>query len=65
MPVIDYVDRMPSEFSICFGKAAIARDVKLVTTKGFQQWAKNHSSLDDGDLDDLDDWHDLPITVTD
>ncbi len=45
VPVIDYVDRMPSEFSICFGKAAIARDVKLVTTKGFQQWAKNHSSL--------------------
>ena len=45
VPVIDYVDRFPPEFSICFGKAAIARDVKLVTTKGFQQWAKNHSSL--------------------
>lgn len=44
--VIDYVDRFPArEFSICFGKAAIAKDVKLVTTKGFQQWAKTHSSL--------------------
>lgn len=45
VPVIDYVDRLPSEFSICFGKAAVARDVKLVTTKGFQNWARANSSL--------------------
>jgi hypothetical protein len=44
-PVIDYVDRFPSEFAICFGKAALARDVKLVTTKAMQQWAKNHGPL--------------------
>lgn len=43
--VLTYINRMDKEFGVIFGKAAVARDPKLITTKGFNEWIKNNSSL--------------------
>jgi hypothetical protein len=43
--VIEYVDRLPKEFGVIFGKAAIARDPRLITTAGFMKWIKENASL--------------------
>ena len=43
--VITYVDRMPKEFGVIFGKAAVDRDKTLITSKGFQRWIKDNASL--------------------
>lgn len=43
--VITYIDRMPKEFSVIFGKAAIARDARLIINPGFTKWIKENASL--------------------
>lgn len=43
--VIEYMDRLPKEFGVIFGKAAVQRDPRLVTTKGMVKWIKNNASL--------------------
>lgn len=43
--VITYIDRMPKEFAVTFGKAAVGRDPKLITTAGFMKWIKENASL--------------------
>jgi hypothetical protein len=42
---IAYIDRMPKEFGVIFGKAAVNRDPKLITTAGFMKWIKENASL--------------------
>lgn len=44
-PVVDYIERMPKEFSVIFAKAAIRRDPKLIGTQAFTGWVKRNSSL--------------------
>lgn len=43
--VVEYVDRMPKEFGVIFGKAAVARDPKLILTNGIKKWVKENASL--------------------
>lgn len=43
--VIEYVDRMPKEFGVIFGKSAVARDPKLIATPGFIKWVRENASL--------------------
>lgn len=43
--VITYMDRLPKEFAVTFGKAAVAKNPKLVTTPGFVKWIKENASL--------------------
>jgi len=44
-PVIEYVDRMPKEFSVIFAKAAVDRDRRLVITPAFNKWVIANASL--------------------
>lgn len=44
-PVIAYVDRMPKEFAVTFGKAAVARNTRLITSKGMMKWISQNASL--------------------
>lgn len=44
-PVIQYIDRMPKEFSVTFGRAAVARMPKLVTSPGMMKWVRENASL--------------------
>ncbi|QIG66881.1 ATPase domain-containing protein [Rhizobium phage RHph_TM3_14A] len=44
-PVIEYVGRMPSEFGVVFGKNAVGRDAKLITSAGFTKWIAKNASL--------------------
>lgn len=44
-PIATYMDRLPKEFSVTFGKAACGRNPKLVTTPGFVKWIKENASL--------------------
>ncbi len=43
--VISYMDRLPKEFGVIFGKSAVGRDPKLIVTAGFQKWIKENASL--------------------
>lgn len=43
--VLTYINRLPKEFGVIFGKAAVARDPKLITTAGFMKWIQDNSSL--------------------
>lgn len=43
--VLMYIDRMPKEFAVIFGKAAVARDPMLITAKGFVKWIAENASL--------------------
>lgn len=43
--VINFIDRMPKEFSVIFGRAAVARDPMLITSPGFVKWIRENSSL--------------------
>lgn len=44
-PVVAYVERLPKEFGVVFGKAACARDMRLLTSKGMSKWVKDNASL--------------------
>ncbi len=44
-PVVDYVERMPKEFSVTFAKAAVRRDPGLVNTKRFGDWCTTNATL--------------------
>lgn len=44
-PVMEYLKGFPEEFTITFGKAAVARDFNLVNTKAFGKWTKENASL--------------------
>lgn len=44
-PVVEYIDRLPKEFGVTFGKAAVARDQKLITTPAMIGWVKANASL--------------------
>lgn len=44
-PVIEYIERMPAEFTITFGKAACRRDPSLINTQAFGKWCTRNSSL--------------------
>jgi hypothetical protein len=43
--LITYVERMPAEFTITFGRAAISRDMKLITTPAFADWTRRNAPL--------------------
>lgn len=42
---IDYVERMPAEFTVAFGKAACRRNPNLVNTAAFGKWCMGNSTL--------------------
>jgi hypothetical protein len=44
-PVMEYVKRMPAEFTVVFGKSAVARKRDLINTKAFSKWCSENSSL--------------------
>jgi hypothetical protein len=44
-PVLEYVNRMPKEFGVTFGKSAVGRDSKLITAQGFQKWVSQNANL--------------------
>lgn len=44
-PVVDYMERMPKEFSVTFAKAAVRRDPQLVNTKRFGLWCTTNATL--------------------
>jgi hypothetical protein len=44
-PVIEYIERLPKEFSVTFAKTACNRDFSLVNTDAFSKWALRNSSL--------------------
>lgn len=44
-PVIEYIERLPAEFTIAFGKAAVARKPALVNTKAFGNWCIRNETL--------------------
>jgi hypothetical protein len=43
--VLPYVQRLPTEFQMIFGRSAIQRDYKLVTNGAFKAWCGKHSAL--------------------
>lgn len=43
--VIEYIGRLPKEFGVIFGKAAVQRDSRLVTTQGMTKWIRTNASL--------------------
>jgi len=43
--VIQYVDRLPKEFGVTFGKSAVQRDHKIMHSPRFSVWVKNNASL--------------------
>jgi hypothetical protein len=44
-PVVTYMKRMPSDFSITFIREAVRRDNALLVTPAFQAWTLENSSL--------------------
>lgn len=44
-PVVDYIERLPKEFSVTFAKSAARRDPSLVNTKRFGTWCTTNASL--------------------
>lgn len=44
-PIVAYMERLPQEFALTFGKAACTRDPDLVNTRAFGQWAMKNASL--------------------
>lgn len=44
-PVVQYVERMPKEFTVVFAKAACRRDTSLVSTATFGKWAMKNAQL--------------------
>lgn len=44
-PVVKYVERLPKEFGVIFGKAAVGRDMALVAAPGMAKWVKENASL--------------------
>jgi hypothetical protein len=44
-PVITYIGRLPKEFGVIFGKAAVARDPRILATDGMKKWVKENASL--------------------
>lgn len=44
-PVLEYVNRMPKEFGVIFGKNAVQRDAKLITASGFTKWISQNANL--------------------
>lgn len=43
--VIDYIERLPQEFTFMFAKSAIARDPDLVNNQAFGAWCVRNSAL--------------------
>lgn len=43
--VITYVERLPKEFGVIFGKAAVARDMTFVAVPGMAKWVRDNASL--------------------
>lgn len=43
--VITYMNRMPKEFGVIFGRSAVRRDGRLVGTKGMIKWVRENASL--------------------
>jgi hypothetical protein len=44
-PFIQYVERMPAEFTITFGKAAITREPDLINSNAFGKWTARNAAL--------------------
>jgi len=44
-PVLEYVERMPKEFGVVFGKNAVTKNSKLITSAGFSKWIRANASL--------------------
>jgi hypothetical protein len=43
--VIEYVKRMPKDFSVTFVKTACNREPMLITKPGFMKWVGENASL--------------------
>lgn len=43
--VIEYMERMPKEFGVTFATTACRRNINLVSTKAFGEWARQNSNL--------------------
>lgn len=43
--VITYINRLPKEFGVIFGKAAVARDNQLLRLKEMGKWVRDNASL--------------------
>lgn len=44
-PVVEYMERLPKEFSVTFATTACRRQPQLVSTAAFSKWVKENSSL--------------------
>jgi energy-coupling factor transporter ATP-binding protein EcfA2 len=44
-PIMTYIERMPAEFTITFGKAAVAKDYNLINTPAFGDWTARNATL--------------------
>jgi hypothetical protein len=44
-PIITYIERMPAEFTITFGKAVVARDYNLINTQAMGDWTARNATL--------------------
>lgn len=44
-PVLEYVERMPKEFGVVFGKNAVQKNTKLITSAGMNKWVRANASL--------------------
>jgi hypothetical protein len=44
-PLMVYIERMPAEFTITFGKATVNRDYNLINTKAFGDWVSRNATL--------------------
>lgn len=45
LELLKYVERMPKEFQVIFGKTAVNRDMTLVAAPGFNQWISKNAVL--------------------
>lgn len=43
--VVKYINRLPKEFGVTFGRSAVAKTPKLVSSKGMMEWVKQNATL--------------------
>jgi hypothetical protein len=44
-PIVEYIERLPKEFSVTFARAAVKRDSSLVETAAMGLWCTRNASL--------------------
>lgn len=43
--VVQYINRLPKEFGVTFGRSAVARNPQLVSSKGMMEWVRQNATL--------------------